>query len=100
MKFLIITKAKEGIPAPDNYNELLKAAKTYIEGKLADGTLDCVYQVLGKLPSKGIAIGNADSFEKIMEDIMSYPLFNLLDWKIKPLMDAIKLMDMNIAALG
>ena len=41
----------------------------------------------------GISIGNADSFEKILANILSYPLFQQLDWKIKPLMDGIKVIN-------
>jgi hypothetical protein len=83
MKFLIITKPRT-VPLPENYVEIVKAAKDWLKSKLADSTLDCVYSFI---PSGGIAIGNAESHEKIYDDILTYPLFPFFEWKVKPLAD-------------
>lgn len=99
MKFLVITRQREGVPNPENYVDLLKAAKEFINTKMADGSLDCVYQTISKIPGAAIAIANAESHEQLLSDLMAYPLFTLLKWKIKPLVDAIKLFDISIAAL-
>lgn len=83
MKFLVITKPKGG-PIPENYVDLMKSAENWINSKIASGELESLY---GMLPYGSMAIATADSHEKLWEDMVSYPLYPLLEFKIKPLYD-------------
>lgn len=83
MKFLVITKPK-GVPLPENYADLLKSAETWINSKIASGELESLY---GMLPYRSIAIATYESHEKMWEDMVSYPLYPFLEFKLKPLYD-------------
>lgn len=69
---------------PDQGAVLLQAGKDWIKAKLADGTLDCVYNFFG---GGGIAIGNAESHEDVLRDLLEYPLYPFFTWEVKPLLD-------------
>ncbi len=83
MKFLVITKPK-GVPLPENYVDLLKSAEVWINSKIASGELESLY---GMLPYGSIAIATYESHEKMWEDMVSYPLYPFLEFKLKPLYD-------------
>lgn len=83
MKFLVVSKPR-GIPIPDNYADLLKAAKTYLTAKIDSGEIEALYSIL---PSKSIAIVNSDSHEKLWDDLVSYPLYPFLKLKIEVIVD-------------
>ncbi|MHA2089522.1 MAG: hypothetical protein ACW98K_01580 [Candidatus Kariarchaeaceae archaeon] len=83
MKFLVISKARPG-PVPENFADIVRAAKEWVNAKKVDGTIDVVYSIV---PRGGVAITNADTGEKAYDDFLSYPLFPFLHWKIKPLAD-------------
>ncbi|MHA2249491.1 MAG: hypothetical protein ACXAD7_03965 [Candidatus Kariarchaeaceae archaeon] len=85
------------VPLPENYVELVKAANDWLKSKLADGTLDCVYSIV---PGGGVAIGNADTHEKIYDDILAYPLFPFFEWDVKPLADTDHALNSVISMLG
>ncbi len=71
-------------PVPENYADIVRAAKEWINAKKADGTIDVVYSIV---PRGGVAITNADSGEQAYDDFITYPLFPFLEWKIKILAD-------------
>ena len=84
MKYLI-TVSPGSIPIPPKMGaDLLKASKAWIESKLADGTLDFVYNFFG---GGGVSVGNADSHERILADMLTYPLYAFFDWDVEPLLE-------------
>ncbi|MGB5931821.1 MAG: muconolactone Delta-isomerase family protein [Anaerolineae bacterium] len=70
---------------------LFQAAKEWVKARLADGTLDCVYSFADL--SGGLAIGNADSHEELMDRILDYPMYPFFDWEVEPLCDFSHSMD-------
>ena len=88
MKFLILVKPLPGAPRPENPVALLQAGKEWINARLADGSLDCAYNVIGsKQGMGGVAIGNADSHEALAELVLSFPQYSFFDFEILPLSD-------------
>lgn len=64
--------------------EQLDAAIEWLEGKLDDGTFDCLY---GFLEGGGFSIANAGSHGEVLEMMAEYPLFGLVTWEIRPLLE-------------
>jgi muconolactone delta-isomerase len=93
MKYL--TVAKPGpTPIPRERGvELLQAAKEWIITKLADGSLDCVYNFFG---GGGFAIGNADSHEALLAVLLSYPMYPFFDWEVEPILEFSQSIDQYI----
>lgn len=84
MKYLIVAKPGT-IPIPiDTGANMLQGGAAWIKGKLADGSLDCVYNVFG---GGGIAIGNAETTERMLADLLEYPLYPFFTWEVTPLME-------------
>ncbi len=84
MKFLVVAEPREGVQAPENYRELIQATTKWFEAKLADGSVDCVYQTVD---GGGLAIVNVDSHEALWKQLMSYPLGMLVNFRAEPLID-------------
>ena len=84
MKYLIT--AKPGTtPIPQEQGAvLLQAGLDYINSQLADGKLDAAFNIIG---GGGMGIGNADSFEEILGQLLEYPLYPFFSWEITPLLD-------------
>lgn len=84
MKYLItVTPGSVQIP-PKMGASLLQASKAWIDSKLADGTLDFVYNFFS---GGGVSVGNAESHEKILADMLSYPMYPFFDWDVEPLLE-------------
>jgi hypothetical protein len=80
MKFLV-TATPGPLPAsPEQFD----AATAWIQGKLDDGSFDCVY---GYLEGGGIAVTSADSYLDALKQMTEYPLFGLVQWEVRPLLD-------------
>ncbi|MEZ5078679.1 MAG: hypothetical protein R2725_14695 [Solirubrobacterales bacterium] len=62
--------------------EMLDVGMEWIEGKLSDGTFDCVY---GFIEGGGFAVANVDSHKEVLELMADYPLFGFVSWEVKPL---------------
>ena len=74
-------------PTPGPMPPTLKqfdAAMSWIEGKLNDGTFDCVY---GFLEGGGFSITNADSHRDLLDMMADYPLFGLSTWDVRPVLE-------------
>ncbi|HEY1853388.1 MAG TPA: hypothetical protein VGG40_02270 [Solirubrobacterales bacterium] len=80
MKFLVTAKPGPLPPSPEQFD----AATAWIQGKLDDGSFDCVY---GYLEGGGIAVTNADSHLDALKQMTEYPLFGLVQWDVRPLLD-------------
>ena len=90
MKYLITaTPSQQSIP-PKIGAALIKSAKAWIEAKLVDGTFDSVYLFFG---GGGFTIGNSDSHEQMLADMLDYPLYPYFVWDVKPLLELSESMD-------
>ena len=78
MKFLVTVMPRPAL-AP---LELVEAGRNWVEQKLKDGTLDCVY---GFPTGGGIGIENANSHDELMRNLTSYPLFPFVEMTVQPL---------------
>jgi len=84
MKYLIT--AKPGTtPIPREQGAvLLQAGLDWLNARLADGTLDNAYNIIG---GGGTGIGNAETHEELLGFLLEYPLYPFFSWEITPLLD-------------
>jgi hypothetical protein len=80
MKYFISATPGPMPPTP----EQLDAAIEWLDGKLDDGTFDCVY---GFLEGGGFGITNADSHREALDLMADYPLFGMVTWDVRPLLE-------------
>jgi muconolactone delta-isomerase len=92
MKFLVTMKTKVGNPPipPEQMLAILQAAKAYTEERLENGTFDCAY---GFLYGDGFCVTNQDSHEAVLEDLLKYPQYPLMNWEIVPVIGAAQSFD-------
>ena len=64
--------------------DLLQNSQAWLKEKLADGTMDCTYNLFG---GGGIGIVNAASHEEVLAMLLSYPLYPYFSWEVTPLLD-------------
>jgi hypothetical protein len=84
MKYLITGKPGT-TPIPREQGAvLLQAVLEWTKAKLADGTLDAAYNIIG---GAGTAIANAETHEEILTLLLEYPLYPFFSWEITPLLD-------------
>jgi hypothetical protein len=84
MKFLIVAKPGNLQIPVDQGAVLLEAGLGWLKAKLADGSLDCLYNFFG---GGGFGIGNADSNEELLGNLLAYPLYPFFTWEVTPLLD-------------
>ena len=94
MKYLIIAKPGTRQIPVEQGAALLQAGFSWIKAKLADGMLDFTYNTF---EGGGIGVGNADSHEQILADILEYPLYPFFTWEVTPLLDMEDSVDKYIA---
>ena len=88
MKFLVLLKALPGAPGPGNPVASYRTGKEWMNARLADGSVDCAYNVIGSKQGIGaVAIANADSHEALTELVLSFPQYPFFDLDILPLSD-------------
>jgi hypothetical protein len=80
MKYFVSATPGPMPPTP----EQLDAAIEWLEAKLDDGTFDCVY---GFLEGGGFSITNADSHRAALDLMADYPLFGMVTWDVRPLLE-------------
>lgn len=80
MKYFVSPTPGPMPPTPEQFD----ASIAWIEGKLEDGTFDCVFGFLG---GGGFSVANADSHREILDLMADYPLFGLSTWEVRPLLD-------------
>ena len=96
MKFLVLSKYRTGQHPPESA-DLFQQTLDWISARLADGTLDCAYN----LPAGGgVAIVNADSHEALTEVLSAYPLQPWTSYEVHPLSDVKQVFDLAIKAFG
>jgi hypothetical protein len=79
MKYLVTATPGPIPPSPEQFDTALD----WLQGKLDDGTFDCLY---GFLEGGGVAVSNADSHGAALELMAAYPLYGLVSWDVKPLL--------------
>jgi hypothetical protein len=80
MKFLV-TARPTPMPPPI---EAVRAGQEWIQARIDDGTLECVYAFPG---GGGLSIGEYESHEQVMDQLMDYPLSPFVEWDVKPLVE-------------
>lgn len=80
MKYMISATPGAMPPTP----ELFDASLEWLEGKLGDGTFDGVY---GYLEGGGFAIANVGSHREALDVMTDYPLFGMVTWEVRPLLE-------------
>jgi hypothetical protein len=80
MKYFISATLGPMPPAPEQFD----ASLDWLEGKLNDGTFDCIF---GYLEGGGFAVADVDSHSVALELMADYPLFGLATWEVRPLLD-------------
>lgn len=80
MKYYVAATPGPMPPTPEQFD----AAVAWLEGKVDDGTFDCVY---GFLEGGGFSIANADSHREVLDVMAEYPLFGLVTFEVRPLLD-------------
>lgn len=84
MKYLIMAKPGDTAMPREQAAELLAAGLEFMKAKLASGSLDVAYNVIG---GGGMGIGNAESHEELLGNLLDYPLYPFFNWEITPLLD-------------
>lgn len=80
MKFMVSATPGPMPPTPERFD----AAMAWLEGKAGDGTFDCIY---GFLEGGGFSIANAGSHREVLDLMTDYPLFGLVTWDVRPVLD-------------
>lgn len=80
MKYYVAANPGSMPPTPEQFD----AAFDWLQAKLDDGTFDCLY---GFLEGGGFAITNAGSHREALDLMADYPLFGLVTWEVRPLLE-------------
>ena len=80
MKYFISATPGPMPPTPEQFD----AALGWLEGKVNDGTFDCLF---GYIEGGGFSVVNADSHADVLDLMADYPLFGLVTWDVRPLLD-------------
>jgi len=80
MKYLVI--ARPG-PMPPPV-ELVRQAQDWLQANLDDGTFEVCYAFP---QGGGFSVGENDSTEQLMEQLMEYPLSPFVEYEIEPLVE-------------
>jgi hypothetical protein len=79
MKYYVSATPGPMPPTP----EMFDAALAWLDGKLSDGTFDCIY---GFMEGGGFSITNVDSHRELLDLMADYPLFGMVTWEVRPLL--------------
>ncbi len=80
MKYLVSATPGPMPPTPEQFD----AAIDWLEGKVNDGTFDCIF---GYVEGGGFSVTNADSHREALDVMADYPLFGLVTWEVRPLLE-------------
>ena len=80
MKYFVSATPGPMPPASEQFD----AATSWLEGKVNDGTFDCIF---GFMEGGGFSIVNADSHHDVLELMLEYPLYGLVTWTVRPLLE-------------
>lgn len=88
MKFLLIRRPRAGAERPTS--QAIRAQKEYVLGKVKEGIVDCTYAFVG---GGGCSIINADSADRLNEQLFGGPLALFYEYEIRALSDYASFMD-------
>lgn len=80
MKYMISATPGPLPPTPGQFD----AAISWLEGKANDGTFDCIF---GFVEGGGFSVANAGSHREVLDLMADYPLFGLVTWDVRPVLD-------------
>ena len=80
MKYYVSATPGPLPPTPEQFD----AALSWLEGKINEGAFDCVY---GFLEGGGFSITNADSHRDLLDMMADYPLFGMVTWDVRPVLE-------------
>lgn len=80
MKYMISATPGPMPPTP----EMFDASLEWLDGKINDGTFDCIY---GFMEGGGFSVANAGSNSEALALMADYPLFGLVTWQVRPLLE-------------
>lgn len=84
MKYLVIAKPGQTPIPMEQGVQLLKAAKGWMQGVVADGSVESNYNFFG---GGGFAVSNADSHEQLLARLLEYPLYAFFTWEVQPILE-------------
>ena len=88
MKFLLIRRPRAGAERPTA--QAIRAQKEYVLGKVKEGVVDCTYAFVG---GGGCSIINAESAEKLNEQLFAGPMALFYEYEIRALADYASFME-------
>lgn len=80
MKYYVSATPGPMPPTPEQFD----AAIAWLQGKVDDGTFDCLY---GFIEGGGFSVANADSHREVLDLMADYPLYGLVTWEVRPLLE-------------
>lgn len=80
MKYFVAAMPGPMPPTPEQFD----AAIAWLQGRLDDGTFDCLY---GYMEGGGFSIANADSHRDVLDMMAAYPLFGRVTFEVRPLLE-------------
>jgi hypothetical protein len=67
-------------PSPEQFD----AAIDWLQVRLDDGTFDCLY---GFIEGGGFSVANVGSHREALELMAGYPLFGMVQWDVRPVLE-------------
>jgi hypothetical protein len=67
-------------PTPEQFDEAME----WLDEKVEDGTFDCIF---GFMEGGGFSVTNAESHREVLDLMADYPLFGMVTWEIRPLLE-------------
>jgi hypothetical protein len=80
MKYLISATPGPMPPTPEQFD----AAMDWLQAKSDDGTFDCIF---GFVEGGGFGVTNAASHREVLDLMADYPLFGMVTWDVRPLLE-------------
>jgi hypothetical protein len=80
MKFLVTVRPGPMPPPP----ALAREARDWLRARLDDGTFECCYAFA---EGGGCSIGENDSAEELMDQLLEYPMSPFVEYDVKPLVE-------------
>ena len=80
MKYCVTARPGLLPPSPDQFD----AAMEWLRTRLDDGTFDCLY---GFLEGGGFSVANVSSHKEALDLMAEYPLYGLVEWEVRPVLD-------------
>ena len=82
MKYFVMGKPGITPMPPEQLVGLNQAAKAWMEERFEDGSVECHYVFPD---GGGFSVANMESHEALLDTLLDYPLYPIMDWEIKVL---------------